>query len=390
MKKVVGFLMTALLLTACGSQTVDLSRLTPVPQDPYLLDDQVTLETEYADYLASERVYAVLDNASEHTAAYSIPHFEYCQDGTWYEIPWKQDTAFTMVQPMLPSGRRTAVGAHPESMDFPFPAGQYRLCIPYRWEDTEPSQGYDHAAYAEFTIAKKVKRTDYAHFVEQTLVPEEAYANGCAVFSGSRVLGQEIIDAFIDKALCGIPCEMRIISPEEDLVQHFKYDGVCYTVQDYVHRAVETHCYSWLYYDPELEELFFSNYADLNEASAMGYTEEEPEDYFQLGLISDEIVEQVQKAMEDRHAFQSTLLTVYLFDSTHSVSVIQDPEDPDQCMLGIQNAGGGQILPEKYALQGQHPVVIRAVSPTSALIGFASPDGTTDQKILDLETGTFE
>ncbi len=372
--------------TGCGAGAgVDLSKLEKAEHSGQTEEAQVSLVMDYPEYAAGDtEIYWILENATDKTLYWGIPQFEYRSDDTWYTVPIKAGTAFTMSQPFLPAGRRTSGKADTEIRDFSFPTGHYRLVVPFWYDESKTAESADHIAVAEFDIVKKAKRVEYVQFVEQ-LYDQEAGLDTGLVYIRDTIEGQEVIDRFLDRSLCGVPAEMRLIDPAEDIIQHFYYQNGCWTVQEYKDRAVTTHCYSFLYVDPDIEEVYLSNFLDIQEAEDQGFLVSDPEDVFQLGPAAEAVTEEIRKTTEWNRETGSVIMKAFLYGDVASIGLYRME---DGIAVGYDYNGSGQIL-ESFAMDGLHPIGVRAVLETTGLVTFASPDGQTDRRILDVTTGQW-
>ena len=102
--------------TGCGvGAGVDLSKLEKAEHSGQTEEAQVSLVMDYPEYAAGDtEIYWILENATDKTLYWGIPQFEYQSDDTWYTVPIKAGTAFTMSQPFLLAGRRTSGKADTE------------------------------------------------------------------------------------------------------------------------------------------------------------------------------------------------------------------------------------------------------------------------------------
>ncbi|MCR5004386.1 MAG: hypothetical protein K6A77_00610, partial [Clostridiales bacterium] len=309
--------------TACGHSGKASKPLTPVDHSNFAEDEGVLLEMDFPDYTGKEEwTYSILSNDTEKAVPYGLAQLEVCKDGVWYCVPEKEGIGHTDELPVIPSGSRGAIQVVFTNYEYDFPLGQYRVVVPYSFDDYDASKGWDHIAMAEFSIVKKAKRTEYQPFVGQIYEPDKAVKGGVIAFSGDKIYGEDILETFFYKALSGVPCEMRIVYPELDLCEHYVYTKGCYTIQSYERRAVTTRCYSYLYMDPVTEDLTFSNYVDPDQAAAEGFVVSEPEEIFALNSVSEEIREDVQRVHD--HAMDSgTMMRVFLFGPDRSVMLVK-------------------------------------------------------------------
>ena len=376
-----------LSFSGCGKQKqIDVSRLKKADHSSLSEEDLLSVEMDYPDYPLEDPVmYCIFENHTGQELYYGRAQVEVQDQGEWYELPLKEGTAFTLVQYFLPAETRTGLQAGLSIYDFTFAPGHYRLAIPYWTEAGGTEETADYIAFAEFDLVKNPKRIEYQEFVEQSYDVKASSSNGL-VFIRNGVEGQENIDRFVDRMLCNVPASMRIIYPDEDVQQHFFYRDGCCIMQQYENRAVTTHCYSLLYFDAEIEEVFLSNYRDPNLARAEGFVVEEPDEIFQIGPTSEENIEQLTKQMQ-RLAQETCIMKVYLYGEDCSVSLFAMNEG---LMLGYDNPAEGEMLGEVYPLDGLHPVDIRAATRTAAIITFKAPDGSKEQRILNAETGEME
>ncbi len=385
MRKTFLLFFAAVLLIGCSrTKTIDISRLSPADHGSLAEDGRVTLCMDHETYsLGDDQIYWILENQSDHTVYLGRPQAEVEQEGQWYSLPLKQDLAFTTEQPFLPADWHRSGRVDLSIYDIDPAVGHYRVVLPYWMEDGQASEP-DHYASCEFEIVKQAKRVEYVQFVEQLYDIEPNLSNGIAIL-GETVRGQEVIDHFLERVLYDVPAEMRLIYPEEDIQQHFYYKNGCCIMQEYKNRAVSTYSYSFLYYDEEIEEVFFSNYTDLNQARAEGFKASEPEEYLQIGPSCEENVEWIRKFMK-KNEEDPVLMKHYLYGDGCSIQI---GRGEDGFWVGYQNQSRGEVL-ETYSVDGLHPIGIRPVTRDSGVVFFASGDGQTQERILNAKTGQWE
>ncbi len=390
MKKLWIVIVCLILLVSCKKEdAVDVANLTPADHTGLQEDPQVFLTMDYEDYTREDdQIYWILENENDKTLIPEIACLEYQQGNTWYMVPLKNNVTFTAEQTLILSGSRKSGRVAKDIYDFSFPEGHYRVSIAYRLGDENDTlqTPSDHIACAEFDITKNAKRVEYMQFVEQLYDLEPSLDNGLVIL-GDTVKGQEVVDRFLDRALCGVPAEMRMIDPEEDVQQHFYYNDGCWTVQEYRNRAVHTYCYSYIYLDPDVGEVFLSNYKDLGKALEEDFVVNEPDEMLQIGPASDENEEWIRKRMENEQQNSALEMKVYLFGPDNAITL---STWNDGIHLGRKYGGTEEILQPGYSPEEMQPVGIRAMKETDGLIFFRTPEGDLTQKILNVKTGELE
>ncbi len=372
--------------------------LIPVKADPPEGEALISLQTEYPVYAPWEPVWVIMENLTEDTVSWNHdPVLEVFRDGAWYRVPWRDGFASLLLLTSLSPGERRGWGAGMLCFDWSMTPGTYRLRVDHAlYSDYSNARGrFDRSAFVEFTVAEDNGRLPFAPLAEQSLDPETARAQGCAVVTSGA--DDAPILEFLEKLSLGIPGELRIVYPEEGMIRHLSCSGpsslvpeidelVLETLRD---GRTETEYYRSLVYLPEEGMLALSTWSDPEAAFSLGYPVNWEADVLRL-CPADGALAEYFSAGSPQISSRDVLQRIVCPPDASTVLELFPERDVPGMSLGLsgRSGGWGRSVRSEPEIEGT-PVRLRADWDAAALwVTWRFPDGHTEERKMIPDTET--
>ena len=379
----------------------DLKMPEKADHDSMKSDDRISFTAEYSRYTPEDVSFmGILENHGDRTIGYSHAKLERMEDGEWYTIPVLPFILETDELPVLDGGKEAACEANALNYAYTMTPGKYRIVVFYSDLEEFPvsrdNGGFDHAAFAEFEVCEEPdpERPVFAELKEQSMDSAQALMDGCVVVEGGVVRNEDAADVFVRKALLGMPCELRIVYPEEGMTRHIavcnKYWlGPAFVLETVVHDADD------MFYEKRIcsyiagydGKLVLTNFADPESASNLGFDLSQDIPVLPLG---EETLQKLKEAAGNRYFENVTITKLFLDEEGRRyVNVMcmpgsgNDDEGGDQFMIGVESTNrGGMSLEDGYP-EGLRPVFLSPVSDQIAAVHFVDEEGEPVTMFLD-------
>ena len=368
--------------------------------DAMKTDDRICFTMEYAQYSTKDTSFlGILENHRDQMIGYSHAKLERMEDGEWYTIPYLPFIVETSELPVLAAGEDAICGVNVLNYAHTVSPGRYRIVVYFKdlKEYTSGGGKFDHIAYAEFEVVEgpNPEKTVYTDLKKQSLDSTQAMADGCVVVEDGKVSNEAAVDMFVRKALLGIPCEMRIVYPKEQMVRHITARGRSYYGDVFILETV-FHEMDDVIYDKKVYsyiaaydgQLVLTDFAYPENASRLGF--DLSQDVPVLPL-EEENLQKLQNAAENRYTGNGNIMKLYLDDACSRYTGIyfmmgmdMDYDSAERFTIGTESIdAGGEIMGDCYP-EGLRPVSMSRVSDSIAAIHFVDEEGNPVTMTLDI------
>ena len=201
-------LLLGLLLSSCGAP------MTPSAVTPAAADSGITLKTQFPVYAPDVPFiqFTITNNSGAMAEFGTSWTLERLDDGTWYAVPFKPDTAWTMPLYMLSDGGTASDTAHLSILDHKFKAGTYRIV----------KEINDSFYTAEFSVGDSPvgKNSPYGYAPMESL--SEPYTAEIAEKDGVVILDASTdLSRFFDDMAAGMNTQLRFAQKDGDSLRLF-------------------------------------------------------------------------------------------------------------------------------------------------------------------------
>ena len=367
--------------------------------DSMKTDDLIQYTAEFAQYTLEDTSFlGILANNRDKPIGYAHAKLEKMEEGEWYVLPYLSDVMETAELPVLSAHKEAACGTDIRLYDYTLTPGKYRIAVYYSdLEEYEKSKGkFDHIAFAEFEVidGQNPEKMVFSDLKEQSLDSAQAVSDSCAVLEAGKVSNETAVDAFMRKALLGMPCELRIVYPEGNIVRHITAKGKTYSGEAFVLETV-IHGKNELVYDKNIYsylaavdgQLVLTNCADPENASEIGLDLTQNVSVLPLGK---ENQQKLQEAAEQRYSGSMVIMKLMLDDACRrdvaicSMTAGRRNNSAGSFTIGVESTDiGGEILGDAYP-EGLRPVSLSRVSDSVAAIHLVDEEGKAVTMTLDI------
>ncbi len=367
--------------------------------DSMNMDDLIRYTAEYAQYTLEDTSFlGILENKRDKPIGYSHAKLEKKEEGEWYIVPYLSYVAETAELPVLSAHGAAACGTDIRLYDYTLTPGKYRMAVYYSdLEEYVNRKGkFDHIAYAEFEVidGQNPEKTVFSELKEQSLDGVQAVSDGCAVVEAGNVSNEAAVDAFINKALLGMSCELRIVYPEGNMARHITvkgegYSGAAFLLETVIHGKDE------VVYDKNIfsylaaidGQLVLTNCADPENAAGLGFDQSQNVSVLPLG---EENQQKLQEAAKQRYSVNSAIMKLILDEAcSRDVEIYsriggKDDSSAVSYTIGVESADtGGEVLSDCYP-EELRPVSLSRISDSAAAIHFVDEEGKAVTMALDV------